>query len=226
MHTKELHGNEQGKLTSKLTLEEFKSGDSEAIGRVYPHLVEFARGFMRGKDGAEDLVQTVFAQAIKPLSLSSSEDFARFGGNVLPYIHRAIVNTRINQVRKAERRVSETQGVSVEELPDRFLKDQKPSIDETVVVSMGEGGALQVLGEGLNRDYLEALYLREVVGLSYQETADALDIPLGTAQSRIHRAKSEAKKKYVVDEDGVLRRKPQQERHDSSDSETVLFSSK
>ena len=32
--------------------------------------------------------------------------------------------------------------------------------------------------------------LSDVVGLSYQEVADALDVPVGTVRSRIHRGRS------------------------------------
>lgn len=43
--------------------------------------------------------------------------------------------------------------------------------------------------ERLPVEYREALVLRELEDLSYQEIADALDIPIGTVMSRISRAR-------------------------------------
>lgn len=207
MRTEGLQSREQAPPTPRLTLEQFRSGDSEAIGRVYPHLVRFARGFMGGKEGAEDLVQSALVQTIKPLKSRSPEDFARFGGNVLPYIYRAIVHTRINQVRRTGRRVSEVER-SVDELPDRLLRDPGAPVDELVSASLDEGEVIQILGKEVKPDYLDALYLREGVGLTYQETADVLGIPLGTVQSRLHRAKTKTREKFGIDNDGALHRKP------------------
>ena len=42
----------------------------------------------------------------------------------------------------------------------------------------------------LPEEYRAAVVLSDVVGLSYQEVADALDVPVGTVRSRIHRGRS------------------------------------
>jgi RNA polymerase sigma-70 factor (ECF subfamily) len=43
-------------------------------------------------------------------------------------------------------------------------------------------------------DYRAAVVLSDVVGMSYEEIADALDIPIGTVRSRIHRGRSRLKR--------------------------------
>jgi len=43
---------------------------------------------------------------------------------------------------------------------------------------------------GLPDEAREALVLRDVEGLAYEEIATILDVPLGTVRSRLHRARS------------------------------------
>jgi RNA polymerase sigma-70 factor (ECF subfamily) len=50
-------------------------------------------------------------------------------------------------------------------------------------------GHLDVALDGLGEPYRSVVVLREVEGLSYQEVADALDLPLNTMKVYLHRAK-------------------------------------
>ncbi len=64
----------------------------------------------------------------------------------------------------------------------------------------GRGGAdLRLdLGEALGHlspEHREVLVLREYGGLSYQEIADALALPRGTVESRLHRARLELRQR-------------------------------
>ena len=42
----------------------------------------------------------------------------------------------------------------------------------------------------LPEDFRAAVVLSDVVGLSYAEIGEALDVPIGTVRSRIHRGRS------------------------------------
>ena len=63
-----------------------------------------------------------------------------------------------------------------------------------------KGERLEVAIESLSAKYRLAFVLKEVQGLSYEETAKVLNISLGTVKSRIHRAKLLLREKLL----GVL----------------------
>jgi RNA polymerase sigma-70 factor (ECF subfamily) len=48
---------------------------------------------------------------------------------------------------------------------------------------------VQAALRSLPEDFRAAVVLCDVVGLSYEEIGDALDIPVGTVRSRIHRGR-------------------------------------
>lgn len=47
----------------------------------------------------------------------------------------------------------------------------------------------------LSPEHREVLVLREFERMSYEEIAEALDVPRGTVESRLHRARSELREK-------------------------------
>jgi RNA polymerase sigma-70 factor (ECF subfamily) len=50
---------------------------------------------------------------------------------------------------------------------------------------------LELKLRGLRREYRSLLVLRDLEGLSYDEIAEVLDMPLGSVKGRLHRARSE-----------------------------------
>ena len=45
-------------------------------------------------------------------------------------------------------------------------------------------------------DYRQVIILRELQGLTYEEIAQALRVPRGTVESRLHRAREELRRRY------------------------------
>jgi RNA polymerase sigma-70 factor (ECF subfamily) len=55
---------------------------------------------------------------------------------------------------------------------------------------------LAVMLETLSPEHRRVIVLREVEGLSYDEMARALDVPRGTVESRLHRARAELRERF------------------------------
>ena len=55
---------------------------------------------------------------------------------------------------------------------------------------------LAAMLETLSLEHRQVIVLREVEGLSYDEIAAALDVPRGTVESRLHRARAELRRRF------------------------------
>ena len=73
-----------------------------------------------------------------------------------------------------------------------FSAGGEPSTQETpeaVLASRQVAAAVSAAVERLSEDLRQALVLREIEGLSYEEIAEVMNCPVGTVRSRIFRAR-------------------------------------
>ena len=128
-------------------------------------------------DDAQDLVQEVLLRVRKGLETYRP-------GSLEGWLSRITTNTFLDEVRRKRRRPADP----LPENPDWVLPPSMAA-DEALA-----GGALpddvQTALRALPADYRAAVVLCDVVGLPYQEIASALDVPVGTVRSRIHRGRA------------------------------------
>ncbi len=104
-------------------------------------------------------------------------------GNFEGWLSRITTNTFLDRVRKQQRRPT----VPLPEEPDRVMVGS-PDI-ESEIAARDLPDHLQRLLADLSPDYRAAVVLKDVLGFSYDEIADILDVPVGTVRSRIHRGR-------------------------------------
>ena len=125
---------------------------------------------------AEDAAQETFIQAWQHLSSYRPQTSLR------NWLYRIAVNTATDMLRK-ERRILPNA------MEDFHLIDPRPGPE--VLYSQEERTTMvQKAVLSLPETSRAVLVLREYEGLSYQEIADALDIPVGTVMSRLNYARS------------------------------------
>ena len=131
-------------------------------------------------DAANDCAQEAFIRAYR--ALHQYDPTLPFG----PWLYRITTNASLNHVQRWHARET-----PVDELPERSAEiDEGP---EATAVRREEVAEVVAAMADLPAAYRAALTLRHMQQLSYQEVADALDIPLGTVKTHLHRARAALK---------------------------------
>jgi RNA polymerase sigma-70 factor (ECF subfamily) len=97
------------------------------------------------------------------------------------WLSRIVTNVFLDEVRRKRRRPIEV----LPEDPERLLPPTPGADEATDNLSDDVQDALRRLPE----DFRTAVVLCDVVGLSYEEIAEAISVPVGTVRSRIHRGR-------------------------------------
>ena len=161
-------------------LKKAQRGDERAfaiIVRTYETPVfNYVLRLVRDRSLAEDLTQEVFLRIYQGLPKFSLR--SRF----TTWMFQVTKNRVLDELRSLERRPRSL--MSIEDAPPLEVYDAPYERSETL-------DALWRAIEELNVDLKMALLLRDVVGMSYAEIADALEITLATVKWRIYTARDE-----------------------------------
>ena len=128
-------------------------------------------------DDAQDLVQEVLLKVRKGLETYRP-------GSLEGWLSRITTNTFLDETRRRRRRPVDL----LPEDPDRVLP-AGPAADIALAAEVLPDDIQQALAR-LPEEYRVAVVLCDVVGLSYQEIGESLDVPVGTVRSRIHRGRA------------------------------------
>ena len=126
---------------------------------------------------ADDVAADAFERAFA--ALERFDERRPFG----PWLHRIVANRALDLLR-AERRLSD------EELPE--LPDLAPAH------AAGDGSLLAAVAE-LSLERRVVVVLRYGVGMTPKQIADALDLPVGTVNSRLARALEQLRESLEVE---------------------------
>lgn len=144
---------------------------------------------VRDREKAEDLAQESFVKALN--ALASYRPEYKFSS----WIFKIANNTAIDALRKREIDTTSLFGSGHAEGPrDGMLQIGDDAETPLAEVEARElGGIIEVAVARLRPEYRSCILLRYVEGLAYEEIAQALDLPLGTVKTYIHRARNELK---------------------------------
>jgi len=147
----------------------------EAVARTHGRFLYNVAYRLTGNDeDAYDLVQEALIRVRKGLETYQP-------GSMEAWLSRIVTNVFLDEVRRRRRRPVE----ALPEDPERLLPSSPGADEATESLPDDVQAALRRLPE----DFRTAVVLCDVVGLSYEEIADALSVPVGTVRSRIHRGR-------------------------------------
>ncbi len=155
----------------------------DAVYRMALHLT-------RNPEQAEDVVQDVYARALRPRAVASFEDRSSDGGGGMrSWLFTITHNVFFTKVKKDKRR-PQTVGEFFSEADDAPLPDEPlPAWNQASFDWEHVDERLKAAVEDLKDEFREVLLLWGVEGLKYREIAAILDVPIGTVMSRLHRAR-------------------------------------
>jgi RNA polymerase sigma-70 factor (ECF subfamily) len=149
----------------------------ELVNRHSRYLYGIAFSLTGNSTDAEDVVQETFIAVIN----------SKFRGEsaVRTWLVQILIR-RAAMLRRSKRRsTTPLEGVN----------------DASAMPARGSGGSdarldLAVMLEALSVEHRQVIVLRELEGMSYEEMAIALDVPRGTVESRLHRARNELRERF------------------------------
>jgi len=173
-------------------IERVKQGDVKAFEMLvvkYQRRIERLIGRMvRDVDLVPDIAQETFIRAYRAIP--------QFRGDSAFYtwLYRIAVNTAKKALMELKRDplVTEAARASRDEEDDSPRFDNQLSdgaTPEALLASKQIAAAVNFAIEGLSEELRQAITLREIEGLSYEEIAELMHCPIGTVRSRIFRAR-------------------------------------
>jgi len=174
-------------------VERVKAGDKRAFELLvvkYQRRIERLIGRMvRDSDAVADIAQESFIRAYRALP--------QFRGDSAFYtwLYRIAVNTAkkaLVDMRRDPLITDSARASSSDDDDETSWRGAEPTDAETpeaVLASKEIAATVNAAIEALSEDLRQAITLREIEGLSYEEIAELMQCPIGTVRSRIFRAR-------------------------------------
>jgi RNA polymerase sigma-70 factor (ECF subfamily) len=157
----------------------------EQVARVYGRFIYTVAYRLTGNhDDAQDLVQEVLVRVERGLATYRP-------GSMEGWLSRIATNAFLDDIRRRKRRPVDLVGDDMERVATAAPGAEEASAAEQLPDDIQ--AALRTLPD----EYRAAVVLCDVVGLSYEEIAASLSVPVGTVRSRIHRGRSQLREVLV-----------------------------
>lgn len=176
-----------------LLVDRVKQGDVRAFEMLvvkYQRRIERLIGRMvRDVDLVQDIAQETFIRAYRAIPQFRGES------QFYTWLYRIAVNTAKKTLGDLKRDllVTESARAGREEDGDETSRVENELTDgetpDALLASKQIANAVNSAIEDLSEDLRQAITLREIEGLSYEEIADVMNCPIGTVRSRIFRAR-------------------------------------
>jgi len=141
-------------------------------------LYRTARSLTHADADAQDLVQETLLRAYRAID--------RFDGRYpRAWLLTIMRNANINRARKRQPDLLADPDLTFE----RWAQTANNDGPEDLVVGATFDATVEAAFDALPEKFREVVELVDLNGLSYQEAADMLDVPVGTVMSRLHRAR-------------------------------------
>jgi len=140
-----------------------------------------ALGFLGNPEDAREASQEAFARAYRALP---RYDTAR---PFYPWYYRILRNLCLDRIQRRKKAPFPSEHIERAATSPSTLLGRSP---EASTISTRAQLRVQRCIDELSVDHREIVYMRHYQDLSYEEMAEALDVPVGTVMSRLYRARA------------------------------------
>ncbi|HWS91192.1 MAG TPA: sigma-70 family RNA polymerase sigma factor [Mycobacterium sp.] len=174
-----------------LTVELTGDGDPTAgfehqVAPLLGDLYRQALRMTRHHADAEDLVQDTLAKAF------AGFDSFRPDSNIYAWLYRILVNTHISNCRKTQRRPAQHSAEGITDLQLMVSAAHSamglPSAEDQALKYFGDQDVIAAM-RALPEQFRTTVYYADIQGLQCKEIAAAMNTPIGTVVSRLHRGR-------------------------------------
>ncbi|MGD2114665.1 MAG: sigma-70 family RNA polymerase sigma factor [Acidobacteriota bacterium] len=173
-------------VSDRTLAERHRYGDPEAFAelyRAYERMVfNLALRLSGDRERAADLSQEIFLRVYRHL------DRFRGRSSLKTWIYRVAVNHCRSRLRPRALRIELFTPSREDEDPLAEVADSRRGPEELAMAGDAERALRAALAE-LPRSFREAVVLRDLEGLAYDEIAEVLGVKIGTVRSRIARGR-------------------------------------
>lgn len=174
-----------------ILVDRVKRGEVKAFEMLvvkYQRRIERLIGRMvRDVDLVQDIAQETFIRAYRALPQFRGESA------FYTWLYRIAVNTAKKALLELKHDPLVTEAAMAPDDDDETSRRQSEPIDmatpDALLASKEIAGVVNAAIEALSEDLRQAITLREIEGLSYEEISEAMNCPIGTVRSRIFRAR-------------------------------------
>ncbi len=153
------------------------------VDRHSRYLFGVAHALAGNAADAEDLVQETLAGALK--------GHYRGDASLRTWLVGILVR-KAGMLRRSRRRQAATQSVD----DPGLAVSARPYAGSTAVTGVDARLDLSTMLEALSPEHRTVIVLRELQGMSYEEIAFTLELPRGTVESRLFRAREELRRRF------------------------------
>jgi RNA polymerase sigma-70 factor (ECF subfamily) len=188
-------------LLARLCSQRDRVAQRLVITRNNQRLFRAAWSILKDRAEAEEAVQSGYLSAFTAISNYEGRS------SLSTWLTRIIINESLGRLRAQRRRRAflETEGVSLVDMyRDRLARASEPAAPDATVAREQLRTLIERAVASLPEGFRSVFVLREVEGMSVEETAEALGIPASTVKTRLHRARAKLQQALAPEVQGAL----------------------
>lgn len=181
-------------VSDQAVVDRVLAGDMDAfsilVDRYQDRIYSAVLNYVYNRDDAVDITQEAFVRAFSKLKTFTA------GSAFYTWLYRIAVNAAIDHLRR--RKTKPVESIETEKFTEVGFEPPAPeatSNPEKLAVRQEQVRVIKQAISTLSDKLRIAIVLHDVEGLSQEEVADILGVPVGTVKSRVSRARAELRYK-------------------------------